>query len=587
MKGLKPINGGFPYPTRKDIELLRKKEKLRIITTKDSLDDILEYAEKADISEEEMKFKYSNIIKELKIPLIITILQNSGIDSIPVQNKIILKCVPYQKSKKFNYWNNFHKRIKEEKLNDKSSYSISKFELNNDPIYSEQNFNPYADCGQYRKIFEEIDESEYYKEIHENPENIRDYYSKKQLYSLNLNEINIDNSAPLSITCKDMNGKDILTISYALYREFAMRIMNRNFIEPESTSRKKIRKNLDSLFRLNELKTYIYKIMAKIENNNLRNYTDNHNTKIFQKNVIVKIYKGEDSINRLGNESKTLDFFQKNLLEFHTPKVYCHGRLDDSYILLMEHITGPTINKYLEKIKRKNSQPKIDLLKRILDQAIRIGVEGYVNNLDTLYGKLNEQKIFNWLELGIIKKLKTKKSKEYLQRIKMNYDLISNLLLSFPFLYNKDIPTKNWLIKEDEQICVIDFENTHIGPIQLDLVTLFEGKNSFELEEQDLIPILKYTCKKINDYNTKKRKKLSKFGEQDFIKTYFAASVHRNLSMAGTNKEWNNEKQIIKHLRRASYSTDKLQGFIEQEEEKTSLQNLGAAIYEFYLSHLQ
>lgn len=315
-----------------------------------------------------------------------------------------------------------------------------------------------------------------------------------------------------------------------------------------------------------------------------RNYSDIHKTQLKNNLTFLKIYQDNPELKE--KEIKILTLLKDK--KINVPQWYCHGNI---YLgpdfMLQERIEGITIDKYLKRIKNKDSHKKRDLLEKILDSVVEIGIEGYVNNLPTLYGKLTKQKIAEWLRVGIINKLKTERSEDLMQRIEDDYDPISKILLDSPFLYNKDIPTKNWLMRKDGMLYVIDFENTHLGPIQLDLVTLFEGKNGFKLEENELIAILKYICEKMNDYIKKKDKNLPKFEEEEFIKTYFAASVHRNLSMAGTNKEKGDERQMIKHLENAKHSIEKLQNFIRNRKEKEALKKIENTLSEIRLSYLQ
>jgi hypothetical protein len=348
---------------------------------------------------------------------------------------------------------------------------------------------------------------------------------------------------------------------------------------------KEVIKKVHSLLKLDRLKNHIENIIEEIKNSDLRNYADTHETELFQGGVIFKVYRGNEQTDRLRTESTVLEFFQKELPELNTPKVYCHGKLGDFYVLLIEKIEGLTVDDHVKKLK--NYKQEIKLLEQILDRVVKIGVEGYTNDISTLYSKLTKENMSGWLDKGIIDKLKTEKSECLLQRIKDNYNLITELLLNSPFLYNKDIPTRNWLIKRNGDLCTIDFENTHFGPIQLDLVTLFEGRNGFRLKNRELTPILKRVCEKINNYIKNNNKSLSEFKEYDFVKAYFAASVHRNLSMAGTNTEKNNQKQTVKHLKKAVYSANKLQKIIRDEKEKKSLKDLSDSICKLQLSLLQ
>lgn len=335
---------------------------------------------------------------------------------------------------------------------------------------------------------------------------------------------------------------------------------------------------------IQELKKRVFEILREKDVNleETRNYATFHETQLILKDTFLKIYNPSFKVNDLReSEAKALEFFKE--LGLNVPCWYYHGKIKEHYdIMIMERIEGEPLDKKIEILDYRS---KKNLLKKVLNKAIKIGIEGFVNDLPTSYGELTAEKISEWLNKGVIDKLKTKESESLLEKIKDNYHEINKLLLNSSFLYNKDIPTKNWLIGKDDKIYSIDFENTYFGPIQLDIVTLLEGRNGFELEDQELIQILKYTCKKINDYLTKKHEYLSQFSEEDFIKTYFAASIHRNLSMAGTNKERENEWQMNKHLEKAKYSLTQLQKFVDSKGRK-ELQNLKRIIHKFQANHV-
>jgi len=547
-------------------------------------------------NKESIRFDYANIIVNSNPNVLAKILTEWGIESINVKmttkekEAVYKKCGPnnhqgtYTDIKK-RYTNSpsLYKELQE--LESYWNYAISlcdkwaemKFYTQKEPI-SKQPVLKEPGIQQNKGLFKYIGEYDY-----SNISASKD--DKEQDVVINLkdvNQLNLHNSGGHKITSS-------LITEFVLYLHstFVSNDQNGDIVCEEIKKEKasNVKASLNRLLHLDKLEEHIQVIIEQIKKSGSRNYAGTHMLNAFNKEVIFKVYKGDKPNNLLQNEFSAIDFFrhQQGLLKVCLlPLVYCYGRLDKFYVLVMEKMKGVTLDKYLEALEPQTSKKVID---KVLEDIIKIGIEGRANNLPTLYGELTEEKINEWLEKGVIKKLTTKKTELWLQKLEYAYNEVKELILNHPFFFNKDIPTGNWMVN-DFSVGLIDFENTHFGPIQLDLVTLFEGRNGVSLEDAELIHVLKDLSKKINDYASRNNKNFPTIDENEFIKTYFAASIHRNLSMAGTNKEKNYLDQTIKHLERAEYSTKKLQSLIKNKNSE-SLQRLNYIIYNIKLNLLQ
>lgn len=551
-----------------------------------SLNDMLKNAEKkVSRTEEEIKFNYPGIITCLDTKVLIQIVKEYGIIT---EQKMLFKEHESKNILDINYpyFENMGKKGESKEKNTFFYYTKNPNVITLKE-YLGDNFKIKLDRKEKKEflkkisqlhskntldeVLQRIDTIHYVKEN----EFIKYYlkiYKEGRDYTMIIDDTDpyLENASYKdSLECKNVRTKLEEVLVFYLNKDEDIKNKPLPLYYREN-QKAKLKGSLNSLFHLDELKNHINLMIDRIKKSDLRNYTSTYKPNIFDREVIFKVYRGDEPHNLLQNEFSTIDFFSKNISSYTKfclpPTIYCYGRLGDFYVLIMEKICGITLDKFFKELEQDKQKSIIDIL---LEDIIKIGVEGRVNNLPTLYGELTEQKLHEWLKKGIIEKLKTEKTANLMQKIKDNYNIISGLLLNSPFFYNKDSPTGNWLVN-DTYIGIIDFENTHFGPLQMDLITLFEGKNNIELEKDELIQVLKDIPEKVNKYVTENKKEFPILNENDFIKTYFAASIHRNLSMAGTSKERNDLNQMIIHLERAKYSAEKLKSLIEDKNESSS-----------------
>lgn len=337
---------------------------------------------------------------------------------------------------------------------------------------------------------------------------------------------------------------------------------------------KEVRKKVHSLLNLERLENHIRLIIEEIKNSDLRNYADTHETELFQGGVIFKVYRGKEQIDRLRTESAALEFFQKELPDLRIPRVYCHGKLGDFYVLLEEKIEGLTADEHFKKIK--NGEKKKVILKGIIESLVNIHIKG--KGLSSTYGKADEQGYLEWLKNSFVVRVSNKS--EYnangLELVLNHYKPIARLLANYKTqVFNKDANLRNWIItnSHDSRFCyAIDFENTSIAPPQLDLVSILEDKN-LRLNKSEKEEFKKYYTDKFNSIETEPIRIES---YEAFNKAYNAAIVHMNLVYTGFSSEkyGGSNKRKCKHLQLKSLTSALnairwlLKNEVNQEEKK-------------------
>lgn len=320
-------------------------------------------------------------------------------------------------------------------------------------------------------------------------------------------------------------------------------------IKEELRLDKELRKKVHSLLNLDRLKNHIENIIEEIKNSDLRNYADTHETELFQGGVIFKIYRGQEQIERLRAESDALEFFQKELPDLRTPRVYCYGELGDFYALLEEKIDGVTADKLFKKIKN-NSKKKRFILERIIENLVTIHTKS--SGLCSTYGKSDEQGYLEWLKNSFVVRVSNNGgyNTEKLELVSKYYKPIAKLLANYKIqVFNKDANLKNWVITDshNSKSCyAIDFENTSIAPPQLDLVSILEDRN-LRLNKKEKEEFKKGYIDKFNSIETNCTKIKS---YEEFNQVYNAAIVHMNLVYTGFSSEKysNSNKKKCKSL---------------------------------------
>ena len=212
----------------------------------------------------------------------------------------------------------------------------------------------------------------------------------------------------------------------------------------------------------------------------------------FLKNSLV--FKLSDSLDDLVSEAEAASFFNEHEIPTSQP-LYISQEPDEEgfYSYVQAFVSGMTLLDYLKKENQKQrgslkeffkhfcskQKAERDVLNKVVRTLFRIHDVFPVENVR--YGKLDLaqalEKRVNNPYLGI--------SHDAAKNFKEGYGLLVDLFSKFKSLwrYNKDAHPENWLITDNNDVVVIDTENTYLSPVVFDLANLLGYGSSFSVSE--------------------------------------------------------------------------------------------------------
>lgn len=200
----------------------------------------------------------------------------------------------------------------------------------------------------------------------------------------------------------------------------------------------------------------------KLEFTGIENCTPGSNAVFKVGAYIVKIFAPKEST--IGGEddyyTELFGLRRANDLKVATPKLYAYGIIEDKYrfpYLVMEHVKGESLNNKISSLTREE--------KRNVGAQLR----GFVENLDVECEKFNSHVL-----LSSAAEERWKSMNPEFQKERKNY--ISNISDFHNVYIHGDLNEDNIIIKEDNDIRVIDYADGYIAPIEVEYACLiFDG----------------------------------------------------------------------------------------------------------------
>ena len=173
---------------------------------------------------------------------------------------------------------------------------------------------------------------------------------------------------------------------------------------------------------------------------------------------IVKIFAPEES--EIGGESDYITekygLSHANRLHIAAPKLYADGVIEDKYIfryLLMEYVEGQSLADISDSL---SAEERIRIGRRLREAVERMDTECEPFNSHMLFGKMAEKR---W---GVFPESFQKERAAYLNTRKLE---------NCVFVHG-DLNPDNIIINDKLEICVIDFADALIAPVELELAGL-------------------------------------------------------------------------------------------------------------------
>lgn len=239
-----------------------------------------------------------------------------------------------------------------------------------------------------------------------------------------------------------------------------------------------------------------------------------------------------------------LNHFKKN--NVHVPNVIAQSPKEG--LVLLEDLGDLTLErKYWES---QNSEGRMLFYRMALDEIIKIHCDATSDRATcTAFDiEFNTEKLL-WemnygldnLILGVLKFQLTEVQKKEIQRIFT--DICTTLHKQPKVICHRDYHSRNLMIKLNK-MCVIDFQDARMGPIQYDLVSLF--KDSYvDMSDEMAQQLISYYLD-----NTKSRLPFS-YSAGEFQHIYEIQSIQRCFKACGSFASFyhqRNDKRYLKYL---------------------------------------
>ena len=113
------------------------------------------------------------------------------------------------------------------------------------------------------------------------------------------------------------------------------------------------------------------------------------------------------------------------------------------------------------------------------------------------------------------------------EKLTLEFKSLCDTIIKLPYCFtHRDFHSRNILVKNDNHIMIIDFQDARLGPYQYDVTSLL--RDSYVQLPADIQKIL------LQFYFKEVKKRDSKFEEASFLKHYDEVTLQRSLKAAGT-----------------------------------------------------